>query len=139
MPAGVGSQHTAQHANQPEHGERHQRLDRIARETRPLDLRQHERRAQEYRRRGRQPAAHGAEAERRHQDGRQIGVAHERGGPGAFERDQDRHRREGGRDQAHRAPSVRYAAKKSDALTSPGTRLSDHHRSQQLVAPSTVR
>ena len=137
--AGPRAQYSAHDSDQSQHRERHEAFHRFSRETRPLDLRKHERRAQEHRAHRRERAAAGAESQSGREHGQQIHVTEQRRRAGPFERDQRRHHRERGRDEADHAPSVRYTAKNTSALTSPGTRLSDHQRSQQLIAPRSAR
>ena len=77
MPAEATSQHAAQHAHQTQDREGHQPLDRFGGETRALDLRQNDRRAQQHRGGGGEPAANGTEPQRGCEDGHQIRVTEE--------------------------------------------------------------
>src|SRR5712691_11909542 len=145
LPARARGERAAEGPNARDDGAGHEPLDRLRREPRALDLEKHDRRIEAERGPGAQRAAEPAERERQCDDGEQKAVTEHRRGTATGQRDQrcdnrERQRRRGGEPARHPpVPSSRYAAKKTSALTTPGTRLPDHQKSQQFPALRSVR
>src|SRR5438128_1721005 len=145
LPARARGERATKGPNARDDGAGHEPLDRLRREPRALDLEKHDRRIQAERGPGAQRAAEPTERERQCDDGEQKAVTEHRRGTATGERDQrcdnrERQRRGGGEPARHPpVPSSRYAAKKTSALTMPGTRLPDHQKSQQFPALRSVR
>src|SRR5207247_2051163 len=127
LPARARGERAAEGPNARDDGAGHEPLDRLRREPRALDLEKHDRRIQAERGPGAQRAAEPTERERQCDDGEQKAVTEHRRGTATGERDQrcdnrERQRRGGGEPARHPpVPSSRSAAKKTSALTTPGT------------------
>src|SRR2546428_606712 len=145
LPARARGERAAEGPSARDDGAGHEPLDRLRREPRALDLEKHDRRIEAERGPGAQRAAEPAERERQWDDGEQKAVTKHRRGTATGQRDQrcdtrERQRRRGGEPARHPpVPSSRYAAKKTSALTTPGTRFPDHQKSQQFPALRSVR